>query len=247
MKLPTVSINGRTFKVLFPDLLRGHNPQELARLSESVSRTGRIMVPVVVDEHDGLIDGYHRLLVAVSCGLEDVPVRVEAGLTYEQKLERALDLNDARRQLTPADRKEALKNAEALRKERIARVGEARRKGKSIRTIAAKEGVSKTQVERDLAEASTVPGGTVEPDSGKVKGRDGKERRAARTAGAGGGGPKKAADPLVPAEGGHKVLGVGMIHAAEAIDCLRRIPKNDAHRAQAFQQVKDWLRRHKEG
>jgi hypothetical protein len=44
------------------------------------------------------------------------------------------------------------------------------------------------------------------------------------------------------AGGGIKSLGVGMAHAAAAVDCLKRIPKDDALRERGFQHVTDWVR-----
>lgn len=42
-----------------------------------------------------------------------------------------------------------------------------------------------------------------------------------------------------------KVKGVGIVHANEAINCLTRIPKNDALRKRGFQLVTDWIRHNK--
>lgn len=42
-----------------------------------------------------------------------------------------------------------------------------------------------------------------------------------------------------------KVKGVGVIRAHEAINCLSRIPKNDALRSRGFQVVTDWIRRNR--
>jgi ParB-like chromosome segregation protein Spo0J len=42
-----------------------------------------------------------------------------------------------------------------------------------------------------------------------------------------------------------KVRGIGVIRANEAINCLTRIPKNDALRERGFQLVKDWIRKNK--
>jgi hypothetical protein len=51
------------------------------------------------------------------------------------------------------------------------------------------------------------------------------------------------------ASGGAGVNGkkepVGVLRANEAIDCLKRIPRNDAHRERAFQIVTDWIRHNK--
>lgn len=43
----------------------------------------------------------------------------------------------------------------------------------------------------------------------------------------------------------HKVKGVGIFRANEAINCLTRIPKNDALRERGFQLVTDWIRRNR--
>jgi hypothetical protein len=42
-----------------------------------------------------------------------------------------------------------------------------------------------------------------------------------------------------------KSRGVGVARANEAIDCLKRIPKNDALRKRGFQIVTDWIRHNK--
>src|SRR5262249_26906149 len=39
-----------------------------------------------------------------------------------------------------------------------------------------------------------------------------------------------------------KVQGVGVLRAHEAINCLKRIPKNDSLRKRGFQVVTDWIR-----
>jgi hypothetical protein len=39
--------------------------------------------------------------------------------------------------------------------------------------------------------------------------------------------------------------GSGIVHAHEAIACLKRIPKNDALRKRGFQVVTDWIRHNK--
>lgn len=46
-----------------------------------------------------------------------------------------------------------------------------------------------------------------------------------------------------PEEG--KFRGVGVFRANEAIDCLKRIPKNDALRKRGFQIVTDWIKQNK--
>lgn len=178
---PTVKIGRRTFTLLFHDLLRPLTESERQALKNSIREYG-IRVPVMVDEDDGVIDGANRLQIAAELGLDDVPVDVQRALPHEWKVGMAHDLNDARRHLTPAERRK-------LKEQRVERIAEARRLGASIRTIAEAEGVSVGQVQRDL-KAATVSGDTVEPKGGKVRGKDGKERSATR----------KARVPVQPAE-----------------------------------------------
>ncbi len=42
-----------------------------------------------------------------------------------------------------------------------------------------------------------------------------------------------------------KLQGVGVMRAQEAVDCLKRIPKNDPLRESGFKIVRDWMRVHK--
>src|ERR1700730_4259722 len=104
MSEPIITIGDRTFTILFSDLLRPLQDSERQALENSIRKQG-VIVPVVVDEHDGIIDGGNRAQIAGEGGLANVPVDVRRDLTHEQKLELALALNDARRQLTPADRR----------------------------------------------------------------------------------------------------------------------------------------------
>src|SRR5262249_60206546 len=48
--------------------------------------------------------------------------------------------------------------------------------------------------------------------------------------------------PEVRTNGEIKVRGVGTVRAQEAINCLSRIPKNDALRERGFQIVMDWIK-----
>jgi hypothetical protein len=79
-------------------------------------------------------------------------------------------MNDRRRH---EDAETMRKRAQARRE----RVAAARAAGQSTRAIAEQQGVSQTQVQRDLKEA-TEPGGSVEPPGGKITGKDGKRRKA---------------------------------------------------------------------
>ena len=167
-------INGdRAFKVLFPDLLRPLTPDERAGLKASIEEFG-VRTPVVVDEDFGVIDGLNRLQIATELGLY-VEAQVWQGLSPETKERLARELNHERRQFTAEEQ-------HRYREERVARVAQARRQGKSLRTIAEEEGVSKTQVREDLKEASIVQGCPIEPEDGKVQRKGGGTYPASRAA-----------------------------------------------------------------
>jgi hypothetical protein len=169
--LPTITIDGRTFTLLFPDLFRPLTADEWSRHLKSIDRHG-VQNAIVCDEHDGVIDGGHRLRGSAELGKGIPPVVVRPGLTYEQKKELALSLNADRRQLSDAEIKK-------LKEQRVERVAAARREGESTRAIAAKEKISDMQVRNDLKDA-TAKGFAVDPPGGKVSGKDGKKRPAKR-------------------------------------------------------------------
>jgi hypothetical protein len=186
-ELPTVTIGKRTFTILFPDLLRALSDKERQGLKNSIRADG-VDVPIVVDENDGIIDGGNRAQIAAEVGLPNVPTVVYKGLFLEDKRNLAIRLNVFRRHISAAER-------DRLTKERKERVKQARREGRSLRSIAELEGVSKSQVANDLADSdevstsghldeSTVPDGTIAPEAvvpiitdapaPKIRGRDGK-------------------------------------------------------------------------
>jgi hypothetical protein len=118
-----------------------------------------------------VIDGRNRQR---ACRLQHVdPVyQDDTDLVPEGRLEAHIaSLNEHRRHL----------GEDFLRKrreERVARVAEKRREGKSQRQIAEEEGVSRAQVNRDLEEVQLDRGGPVEPEGGKVTGKDKRKRTA---------------------------------------------------------------------
>jgi hypothetical protein len=167
----TVTVGTRTFTLPFADLLPELSEREMTDLREGIRCNG-VITPIIVDEHDGVIDGAHRVTIAAEVGRTNVPVAVRTGLTHAQKTVLAIKLNSDRRQMSP----ETIKR---LKAERVKRVAAARRQGKSTREIAAEEGISQSQVVADL-KAATEQGCSVEPQDGRVKGKDGKKRPAAR-------------------------------------------------------------------
>jgi len=151
-------VGGKRFKVLFPDLMPPLKPEDYAGLKASIESDG-IQYPIKVDgfhgsvteeEYFGVIDGEHRLKVAVELGLEEVPYDEFRAEDENAKRIMALSLNEDRRQLTQEDRV-------ALRKLRVAKIAELRQEGASLSTIAEEVGVSKTQVHADLQDAKSAP------------------------------------------------------------------------------------------
>lgn len=121
---------------------------------------------------DGLIlDGRNRWLACRRAGVP-CPSFEYVGPRDEESIRKFVArLNEHRRHLTPQWLSER-------RKARVERVVEARKAGESIRIIAEKENVSPAQVQEDIKVATVQGGCTVEPESGKVAGRDGKTRTA---------------------------------------------------------------------
>jgi N6-adenosine-specific RNA methylase IME4/ParB-like chromosome segregation protein Spo0J len=157
----TVSVGGRTFILVFKDLFRPLTAAERAGLRQDIEARG-VVVPVVVDEGLGVIDGANRLEIAAELGFTDVPCDIRPGLTPEEKQSLALSLNENRRQLTADDRKEV-----AVR---------LRQQGMSYRAIGEKLGVDPMTAVRDIAE-STVANSTVALPE-RVTGKDGRSRPA---------------------------------------------------------------------
>lgn len=129
-----------------------------AALRASIERFG-VLVPVAKDQHGRVLDGHQRSRIADELG---VPYRVDViSVSGEDEArEIAHTLNADRRQLSVEQRREV--------------VADLRAKGHSLRAIGGALGVTKSQIERDLA---TVPQGTV-PE--RVTGLDGKSRPSRR-------------------------------------------------------------------
>ncbi len=134
---------------------------DYASLRASIQTYG-CLSPVEVDEEGEVIDGHHRVLVCEELGLSYERV-VIAGLTHDQKVARAIEVNNVRR--APKWR---------TRQERDARIVELRRQGLSTTLIAEEVGVSPDTAARNCTSADAevdFPAETV--------GKDGKRRVAA--------------------------------------------------------------------
>jgi len=261
--LPTITVDGCTFTVLFPDLVRPLTPAERADLRASIERCG-IRSPVILDDKRGVIDGINRLRIAAEMDmpLDDIPFKVIPGLRPEQKEAIALELNVARRHLKPGEVKAIRTNAE---KRAAVEAALKASPEKSDRAIASEVGVSHEFVRQVRPSLSTV-------DSQPTT-RVGRDGRAIDTSNIGRRQPEP--EPVAvaveeydegdpppddpddetgvmddepddpegsPQPGEIKSLGVGIERANEAINCLKRIPKNDGLRRRAFKIVMDWMR-----
>src|SRR5262249_3780424 len=90
------------FTVLFPDLVPPPDNEDLQALRSSTAEYG-IDVAVVLDEHDGVIDGACRLRSAAELGLplSAIHLDVRGCLTLDAKRALAVRLNSVRRHLSP--------------------------------------------------------------------------------------------------------------------------------------------------
>lgn len=73
---------------------------EYESLKASIAEKG-VIVPIVFDEDGNVIEGHHRLQVCEELGIEDFPYETREGLSEEEKVLLAYQLNTNRRHLTP--------------------------------------------------------------------------------------------------------------------------------------------------
>ncbi len=174
-----ITIGDIAFECPYWDLLPPLSSREVFELSDSIYNYGMKTPIVVLTISEGryrVLDGYHRLSVALELELSemDIPLQVDGDVgDYEPDYEEGLatELNLKRRHLS-----------EEQKAEWIVKL---RQKKKSLREIADAVGVSKDTVARTL---STVSNETVETLPATTKGKDGKERKAQLP-------PKPKADP----------------------------------------------------
>ena len=76
------------------------DPDLRERLKAEIQRWGRVLVPIVVDEHDHIIDGTIRKQIAEELGMKDIPRVIVPGLSDDEKHDLRVVLNVCRRHLT---------------------------------------------------------------------------------------------------------------------------------------------------
>lgn len=79
---------------------------EYQGLKGSVQESGKVLMPILVDENMTVLDGHHRLKIALELGLEQIPYLMVKGLSQEEKIERVFQLNDSRRHSSPEQKQE---------------------------------------------------------------------------------------------------------------------------------------------
>ena len=153
---------------------------------------------MAVERLSELLDGRNRTRACKELGI--VP-KVEEFVGTEEEAAAFVESQNEHRRHLPAGEKKRLAD------ERAVRVKAKRSEGKSIRTIAGEEGVSKSQVEKDLKKEpvhqwtpATEPEADVgevidTPEPTKVTGKDGKKYPSAKPKG-------EQPAPIVPAADG---------------------------------------------
>lgn len=97
----TLTVGDRTFKLPHVDAMPPLTVDERARLTADIKANG-IKTPMIVTDADEILDGHNRLEIAAELGLPvaDIPLKVEARLTADQRRHLAVTLNVHRRQLS---------------------------------------------------------------------------------------------------------------------------------------------------
>lgn len=140
------------------------NAEDLSALRSNIAQNG-VVVPIILDEQQNIIDGFHRLQIATELGYE-CPEVVIPNLSLEEKRTLARSLNLARRQLSSEQRR-------ALIADQLAETP-----GLSNRLISKQLGVSHPTVASVRAELTST-GKLFQLD--RTKGIDGKVRSIRRT------------------------------------------------------------------
>ncbi len=143
--------------------------EDLNRLTNSMRAIGYDARFPIVKFGGQILDGRNRWKAAELAHVN--PTFIDFAGSDEEAHQFVITANEERRHLTP-------QWLEQHRRERIDRIAEARKGGKSIRVIAEEEGVSVGTVQRDIQAATVSGGDTVEPAGGKVTGKDGRTRPA---------------------------------------------------------------------
>lgn len=212
---------------------------------------------------DTVVDGRHRLRAATACEQETVPVR-QVRLTEVEQLDYMIRHAKNRRHLTAAQlamlgvklkpkyeeaAKERMKSGKKhpmdSNPQGTARDLAAKAVGVSGRTVADAETVIKQGVPELVTAMETGAVGV--QAAARVARKPPEEQHEFLKAPVGRNTmTKNELEKEISKEPTGERRGKGVILANEAINCLMRIPKNDALRKRGFQLVKDFIRKQKE-
>jgi ParB-like chromosome segregation protein Spo0J len=170
MSLPTITIEGKSFELLFKDLFRPHTPEEYASMKADIAANG-ILRPVTLNPEGQVIDGQHRLMIAAELGIpyENIRFHTLPLLTIEECAHAANSLQLEGRQLTAEERLTAMHKRNDRIREDVAN-------GKSKRASAVANGVSEFTARKALKSAAALPIAPAPspPVPAKLEGLDGK-------------------------------------------------------------------------
>lgn len=240
---------------------------DTSKLMVSMSRVG-LLHPVVLDKNHNLVSGFRRLETAKLLEWDAIPFVVADSVTDAiTHLVAERDENICRKDFTPSEAVALGKVLEEMERPKAAeRKSQAKGKpqGEKVSYGNFPEETEAPTTRDVVGEAVGMSGRTYskaktvieaaekDPEifgecaeemerTGKVNGPYEKVQEIKRNGG-------KTSPDAPPANGTHsepKAKGVGVIRANEAIDCLMRIPKDDALRKRGFQIVTDWIRTNK--
>lgn len=111
-----IRLDGLTLYTPLRELVEPLTDTEIDALREDVRRRGRLLVPIVIDEHHGIIDGHHRADIAAELGLSraSVPVAIMPGLDTDEKQRLAVEMNTRRRHWDEAAKERQAQRLRAL-------------------------------------------------------------------------------------------------------------------------------------
>jgi hypothetical protein len=184
-----VTFARRTYNLPWYDDIPGPNLEDRQRLLEAIQRAGKVYYPILVDQHNNIIDGMNRLEIAAELGLSDRNVTFEHITCKDEDDARRLcfELNFGRRHLDRDQIKETVATYLSLFPQ------------ESDRKVAKKTGASRRAVGRVRQKLEET--GNLSPQEERV-GRDGKTQKKgarSRKPAAANGKPEKAEDNGNPA------------------------------------------------
>lgn len=120
--------------------------EDFEALKLDISLNG-VLVPVETDDAGAILDGHHRVRACLELGISQYPKIIRSGMTEEEKRRHARRLNIARRQLSPEDKRDIIRDQ--IREEPT----------KSARQIAWALGISHhtvMKVRREMEDVGTI-------------------------------------------------------------------------------------------